>query len=215
MLAIVGVSYYAARGMALGNSEEIMKLLTEYGAKEINGFIEGQERTFVDWTREDLYGLAIEFKTTDELKDHFDSILRGQGGFSLLMLTDKEGNVLEAALGEGVKDLDETFKGQLVKEVSLFIDKGLRSAALVESGVTKKLGEKASTLVFSFQAKDIGGNLEGFFLAYLNSLGILNMTLTTLILFLHLNLFQSLTFEELLKLKLDRPKQNIISLTLH
>jgi methyl-accepting chemotaxis protein len=171
MLAIVGVSYYAARGIALGNSQEIMKLLTEYGAKEINSFIEDQERTFLDWTREDIFGLAIEFKTTDELKDHFESILRGQKGFSLLMLTDPQGEVLTAATGERVNDLaSEDFKGQSVKEVSFFIERGPRSAALVESPVTKKLREKASTIVFAFQAKDTGGDLEGFFLAYLNLL---------------------------------------------
>jgi len=43
-------------------------------------------------------------------------------------------------------------------------------------------------------------------LAYLNFLAKLNMTLTTLIRILQLNLFQRLTVEELFKLKPDRPK---------
>lgn len=52
-------------------------------------------------------------------------------------------------------------------------------------------------------------------LAYLNFLAKLNMTLTTLIRILQLNLFQRLTFEELFKLKPDRPKvdSNIKQLT--
>ena len=45
-------------------------------------------------------------------------------------------------------------------------------------------------------------------LAYLNLLAKLNMTLTTLIRIPQLNLFQRLTFEELFKLKPDRPKVN-------
>ena len=53
-------------------------------------------------------------------------------------------------------------------------------------------------------------------LAYLNFLAKLNLTLTTLIRILQLNLFQRLTFEELFKLKPDRPKvdSNIKQLTL-
>ncbi|NIP23647.1 MAG: IS4 family transposase [Phycisphaerae bacterium] len=54
-------------------------------------------------------------------------------------------------------------------------------------------------------------------LAYLNVLAKLNMTLTTLIRILQLNLFQRLTFQELFKLKPDRPESNhnINQLTLH
>lgn len=53
-------------------------------------------------------------------------------------------------------------------------------------------------------------------LAYLNFLAKLNMTLTTLIRILQLNLFQRLTVEELFKLKPDRPKvdNNIKQLSL-
>ena len=53
-------------------------------------------------------------------------------------------------------------------------------------------------------------------LAYLNFLARLNISLTTLIRILQLNLFQRLTFEELFNLKPDRPnlKRNINQLTL-
>ena len=50
--------------------------------------------SFLDWTAEDVFGMAIEFETTKELQDHFKSPLNGQKGFSLLMLTDIEGKVL-------------------------------------------------------------------------------------------------------------------------
>jgi putative transposase len=53
-------------------------------------------------------------------------------------------------------------------------------------------------------------------LAYLNFLAKLNMTLTTLIRILQLNLFQRLTFQELFKLRPDKPKvdRDINQLTL-
>ena len=94
MLAIAGISYYTARGHELESSERILTLISSNGAREINGFISAQQAVFLDWTREDIYGMAIEFKTTQELQEHFKSMLKGQKGFSLLLLTDKEGKIL-------------------------------------------------------------------------------------------------------------------------
>lgn len=89
MLAIAGITYNSARDTALENSEQSMKLISQHGAKEINGFIKAQKEVFLNWTAEDIFGMAIEFQTTKELQDHFKSLLKGQRGFSLLMLTEK------------------------------------------------------------------------------------------------------------------------------
>jgi methyl-accepting chemotaxis protein len=170
VLVIAGISYYSSRRTALRNSEEIMRLLTRYGAKEINGFIEAQESLFTDWTQEDLFGLAIEFQTTTELKDLFKSMLEGQQGFLLLVLADTEGKVLEAALGKGIEGIgEEVFKGQVVEEVAEFRSLQDRSAGLVQSRLTKQLGQgSAATYRFGFKAKDSQGRENGFFLAYMD-----------------------------------------------
>jgi len=168
MLAIVGVSYYSARNTALKDSKEVMKLLTQSGAKEINGFIRAQQNAFLDWTREDLCGLAIEFHTIDELKDHFNAILQRHQGVSLLALTDMEGTVLQAAVGERIKGVKpDFFKDLQIKEASRFMGAGVRAAALVKSRLTRKLGCRSATFVFSYQAKDSAGNPNGLLLAYL------------------------------------------------
>ena len=95
MRAIMGISYTSARNSALANSERIMKLINQNGAKEINRFIKGQEAVFSDWTEEDVFGMAIEFQTTEELQSHLQSLVKGQKGFSLIMLTNTEGKVLQ------------------------------------------------------------------------------------------------------------------------
>ena len=170
MLAIMGISYYSARNTALENSERIMKLISQYGAQEINGFIKVQESVFLDWTKEDVFGMAIEFQTTKELQGHFKLILKGQQGFSLLMLTDKNGKVLEAAVGDNIKGGNpEAFKGRSVKEASGLMNKAIRCAGLVESDFIKQLGQSsAHTFLFSFKAKDSEGKPNGLFLAYLD-----------------------------------------------
>ena len=152
MLVIAFISFNSARDTALENSEQSMKLISQHGAKEINGFIKAQEEIFLNWTAEDIFGMAIEFQTTKELQDHFKSLLKGQQGFSLLMLTEKGGKVLEAAVGEHIKGVSpEAFKGQSVKEASALMNKATRCATLVESDFMKQLGQSSKhTFLFSF-----------------------------------------------------------------
>jgi len=170
MLAIAGITYNSARNTALENSKRSMKLISQHGAKEINGFIKAQKEVFLNWTVEDIFGMAIEFQTTKELQEHFKSLLKGQKGFSLLMLTDIQGKVLEAATGEHIKGGNvETLKVRVVKEATSLMDKAIRCVTLVESDFMKQLGQSsAHTFLFSFKTKNSEGKPNGLFLAYLD-----------------------------------------------
>jgi len=178
MLAIMAISYTSARNSALENSERIMKLITRNGTKEINRFIKAQEALFFDWTKEDMFGMAIEFQTTEELQSHFKSLLKGQKGFSLIMLTDTEGKVFQSAVGEHIKDVGSVaFQGQQVKEASDLMNKPDRCATFVENDFMKQLGQKsASTFLFSFRTKDSEGNPNGLFLSYMDWSNLQDMT---------------------------------------
>ncbi|MDY6987582.1 MAG: methyl-accepting chemotaxis protein [Thermodesulfobacteriota bacterium] len=169
MVVMVGITYYSSLDTA-ENSKRIMRLITQNGSKEINAFIKGQENVFSDWTKEDIFGMAIEFQTTAELQNHLDSLLKGQQGFSLLMLTNSEGEVLEAAVGEHIEGArSDAFKGLTIKEVSGHMNQARRRADLVKYNWLKRLGQKsAQTFVFSFGAKDSEGKPNGFFLAYVD-----------------------------------------------
>ena len=178
MLAIMGISYTSARNSTLENSDRIMKLINQNGTKEINRFIKAQEAAFFDWTKEDVFGMAIEFQTTEELQSHFRSLLKGQKGFSLIMLTDTEGKVFQSAVGEHIKGVGSgAFQGQRIKEASELMNKTVRSATFVESDFMKQLGQKsASTFLFSFKTKDSEGNPNGLFLSYLDWSNLQDMT---------------------------------------
>jgi X-X-X-Leu-X-X-Gly heptad repeat protein len=178
MLAIMLISYTSARNSTLENSERIIKLITQNGTKEINRFIKAQEAIFFDWTKEDVFGMAIEFKTTEELQSHFKSLLKGQKGFSLIMLTDTEGKVFQSAVGEHIKNVGSgAFQGQRVKEASDLMNKTVRNATFVETDFTKQIGQKsASTFLFSFKTKNSEGKPNGLFLSYIDWSNLQDMT---------------------------------------
>jgi X-X-X-Leu-X-X-Gly heptad repeat protein len=178
MLVIMVFSYTSARNSTLNNSERIMKLITRNGTNEINRFIKAQEALFFDWTKEDVFGMAIEFKTTEELQSHFRSLLKGQKGFSLILVTDTEGKILQSAVGEQIKGVESgVFQGRRVNEVSTLLNKTVRSATFVENDFTKQLGQKsASTFLFSFKTKNSEGKPNGLFLSYIDWSNLQDMT---------------------------------------
>lgn len=170
MLVIMGISYSSARSRAMETSERIMKLTNRNGAREITGFIKAQQSVFLDWTREDVFGMAIEFETTAELRSHFESILKGQNGFALVMVTDKVGTIIEAAVSEHLKGTRAAaLKGRKVPEASELINNADRHAKLVESDFMSQLGQpSAATFLFSFKTRDSESNPNGFFLAFMD-----------------------------------------------
>lgn len=170
MLAIMGISYSSVRSSALTSSHGIMSLITQNGAKEVIDFIKTQERKFVDWTQEDLFGMAIEYKNTGEMQSYFDSFLKGQQGFSALMLTDKEGKILLTALGQHIKGTNpEAFQNHIIKDVNGLGRQGVRNAVFVKNDMTKKLGQKSAfTYLFGLKTHDSMKNHNGYLLAFLD-----------------------------------------------
>ncbi|MBA4366416.1 MAG: methyl-accepting chemotaxis protein [Desulfobacterium sp.] len=148
----------------------IMKLIIESSADEINGFIGTQESQFLKWTAEDVFGMAIEFNTVQEIGNHFKSLLEGQNGFALLLLADKTGKVLEAMAGGSAKGkATDVLKGETIEGLSGQVDMPDRSAAAVKTDFMQQIGQKTNfTYVFRFKTKDSSGKPNGFFLAYLD-----------------------------------------------
>ncbi len=170
MLAIVGATYYPVRARTIENNERIMRLVTESSANEMNGFIAAQENQFLKWTTEDIFGMAIEFSTVQEIGKHFQAILEEQNGFLLMLLTDKDGKVIEAVAGGSAKgQKTDAFTGKTVEGLSEQKDLPDRSAVAVKTEFMRELGRKSDfTYLFRFKTKDSSGKHNGFFLAYLD-----------------------------------------------
>ncbi len=169
MLAIVGITYFSSLNTA-ENSKRIAKHIVKYTANEINIFVKAQEALFSEWTKDDIFGMSIEFQTTQELQDEFISMLKGQRGISLILLTDNEGKILARAAGDHImRESMEALTGRLVNEVPVLVNKADRSAAFLKSELVERLGKAYSyTLVFSFKTRDSDGKQNGLFLAYLD-----------------------------------------------
>jgi hypothetical protein len=170
MLAIAAITYNTAHRSTLDNTRRIMKLVSNHAIKEMNAFFRAQENAFTNWTKEDIFGMAIEFKTTKELQSHLQSLLKGQDGISLLLVTDKDGKILEGAFSEQVAGgKREALLGKTPKEVSEVLNTTTRGAALIESEIMKELGfPSTTTLLLAFRAKDTQGKPNGLLLAYVN-----------------------------------------------
>lgn len=170
MLAIVGATYYPVRERTIDNNMRIMKLIIESSVDEMNGFMGTQESQFVKWTAEDIFGMAIEFNTVQEIGNHFKSLLDGQNGFALLLLTDAAGKVIEAMAGGSAKGkTTDALKGKTIEGLSGQVDMPDRSAAAVKTDFMQQMGQKTNfTYAFRFKTKDSSGKPNGFFLAYLD-----------------------------------------------
>ena len=173
MLAIVGITYYSALSTA-ENSKRIMNILSQNGAKEIDAFIEAQKKVFLNWTAEDVYGMAVEFQTTEELKDQFTSFLKKHRGFSLLMLLDLEGKPLVTAAGEGLTEgAGEAFDDRILREAAGLPNEPLRAAALVDTNLVKGSNPRSGrTFMFTFKTKNSEGNINGTFVAFVDWTGL-------------------------------------------
>ncbi|MDY6953948.1 MAG: GAF domain-containing protein, partial [Thermodesulfobacteriota bacterium] len=170
MLVISGITYYIARRTTLQNSERIMHLVNNHGANQINQFMQTQESVFAAWVEEDVFGMAIEFNTIEELQDLFENMLRAHHTFCLLLLTDLQGWVLAAAEGEHiVKHSDVDFYGQTVKEVPALKNKADLCATYTKSDFMTQIGQKSPyTYLFSLKTRDSSGAPNGYFLAYIH-----------------------------------------------
>ncbi len=166
MLAIVAMTYTSARQSSLDASKNLSRLIVQSSSSEINDFLSLQCAKFQEWTREDVYGLAIEFDTTNEMSDKFEHMLAAAPDFALLILTDTNGQVLAASAGD---QNAAALRGQIAPEAKQVQGQSQYSVLLAESGLYSVLKLPfALTYAFGCSCKDSSGNPNGAFLAYLD-----------------------------------------------
>jgi len=100
LIVLIGVIVYFynfSRSELIKSSQEALRLTNIQYADALDRTFAGQSKTFKDWVREDVFGLAIEFSTTSELGQQFNQWLASSGAFAAVVLTDQYGTVLESA----------------------------------------------------------------------------------------------------------------------
>jgi len=97
MLAIATVAYLSHRDSSVDHGYQAMGLIIDGTAEKIDSHLERQAGVFEEWTSEDVYGMAIEFNTVQELGDQFTRMLAAAPGYSMVMVTDVDGKILQSA----------------------------------------------------------------------------------------------------------------------
>jgi methyl-accepting chemotaxis protein len=100
VVAIVAISYSASHGASLSSSQRLSEMMVERAASEVEGHVTACANQFLQWTSEDVYGMAIEFDTVTELAGRMREMVAGSP-FAGILVTTPDGAVVTAAANAG------------------------------------------------------------------------------------------------------------------
>mgnify|MGYP006278677755 CR=1 FL=1 len=142
IVAVIGYFYGFAKQEFRQHSRDLMALSNTQHADEINRTLAQQAATFESWTVEDVFGLAIEFNTTSELRDQFQRWLSGSDHFDLLALVDNSGKVVQVAVSNRLSGNPQRLTATMLPESRNLLGNRENSIAFVESPTLKDMGSK-------------------------------------------------------------------------
>ncbi|MBD3332522.1 HAMP domain-containing protein [candidate division GN15 bacterium] len=171
LLVIVGVIAYFysfTKGEFTRSSENLIAITNQQHAEALGRVFSDQQAVFGEWSKEDVFGLAIEFNTTTELGEQFAQWTEGDDLFNLLALVDSHGNVLEAHATGSINSVAGLAGGQLA-DFDLLQQTHSPSVTHIRSRVLDQLGASNSqTLVFVYPSRNSSDQVNGAFVAYTN-----------------------------------------------
>ncbi|MBN1908730.1 MAG: methyl-accepting chemotaxis protein [Pirellulales bacterium] len=170
MIAVGVITYRSDSNSSEKTSQQMAQYIVASNARETDAMLTTQNNVFQKWTAEDIYGLAIEFNTLDELGKKFQEMTSAASQFSLIVLADPSGKVLLASSRDAGKSTQvATLKGTVLKEAQQLAQTTTRTVELIDTEALSRLGLGSSeTFLFSYPSKDSSGKSNGVFLAYLN-----------------------------------------------
>jgi len=160
MLMIIYASYIFLRDASLGNSETIMRLVAKNSAETISRSLTDLAKVFLNWTKEDVYGLAIEYQATQELAKDLVNKSKSAPAFSTILLTDKSGKILCSG------SADDTLKGKNINAEAIPPEGAVRHVSLTKNPF-KDTGHPEAYLL-SFVAKSSDGKVNGYLFAFVD-----------------------------------------------
>ncbi len=173
MIMMVVINYFPTRSNTLQAAWRLMEISTQNNAERLNTYFNAKEALFSSWTEDDVFGMSIEFQTLDEMNNHFASLMKNQPDFLLLMLTDKNGKILETTARlekdpKNQKDAKE-LEGKNIFDLTEMKIENDRQISLVKNNFVNEPDQKGSfTAVYSFRTRNSAGSTNGFFLAFLD-----------------------------------------------
>ncbi|MDH3393729.1 MAG: HAMP domain-containing protein, partial [Desulfobulbaceae bacterium] len=161
MVVIVLVSANALKNGSVQNSGMVMRLVVSSNAETFNRSLLELNNVFRNWTKEDVYGMSIEFQALAELQSDLAAKLQGAPGFCTLLLTDSNGKILITA------DNNPESKGKVFTFSSATVGDDGRSVQLAQNPFMET-AKGAEAYLFSFMTRDSNGKPNGFLHAFVD-----------------------------------------------
>lgn len=162
IVAVIGYFYGFAKQEFGQHSRDLMALNNSQYAEEIKRSFSRQVGTFEDWTAEDVFGLAIEFNTTSELRDQFERWISSSDDFDLLALVDQSGRVLQVAVSNRLSGSPQRLTNTVMPESQALIGHREGCVAFVECPTLADLGSDQSySHVFYRPSYNSSGHCNG------------------------------------------------------
>ena len=159
ILIVVGSSSFM-KSSSLKNSETITRLVVKNYSTNINSALIDLANVFREWTKEDVYGMAIEYQALAELKNELVSKNYSVKGFSNLLLTDQTGKVLIS--GNEANGLE----GQVFEMAKELIKQDGHLVSLARNPFSNS--DYPESYLFSFATKNSEGQANGLLLAFVD-----------------------------------------------
>lgn len=170
MLAIVYFTYQYTSETSLGGSNNLMSLLNEHKTRELNQYFDNCLTTYSEFAGEDIYGLAIEFNTLDEINSRFRDMQNKSPEFALFALTDRSGKILAASGKIGDEEITaDKLKGRSLANASDYIKNEKIHFSIVANNLLQGMGDRSPyTIFYGYPARNSSGEVNGLFVAFLD-----------------------------------------------
>jgi methyl-accepting chemotaxis protein len=166
ILGIVALSYRASREQSLKASERLMSLVVQVESRQINEYLQRQVETFESWVQEDVYGLAIEFETLEELSGKLSEMISSTPAFCLVAVTDVSGRILAYATTASEVGTS-ALRNRSIARPATYIAKTPIGVTLTSDDVLSEIGQDCErTFVFSCPVKNSSGDVNGLLITF-------------------------------------------------
>lgn len=167
LFAVVAYFYGFSRGSFKKNSSDLIGMTIRQYSENINGTLDSRLKSFENWVRDDVFGIAIEFQTTGELGDQFQDWINKDPGFLLIALVDDAGRVLESRTSSALhKNMNIS---EALRDFGAINEKLHDNAQFLFSETLKGLGvDRNQTYVCYHPAKNSSEKINGAVVAYID-----------------------------------------------
>ncbi|MCP4703684.1 MAG: hypothetical protein GY865_03660, partial [candidate division Zixibacteria bacterium] len=166
---IVYITYDYNKSSSIESSGHFLTMMNKYESQELNSYLEDQKTIFNEWIADNIFGMAIEFNTLDEINGNFESMLKHAPGFSSIRLIDETGKVVASAGQNYDRTITQgVLNNQNFESTKRLINKNSVNIELAENPSENSSNKSKWIMLFSFPSKNSSGNNNGLFVAGLD-----------------------------------------------